>query len=213
MVAVGRVGRGRGVGDARAAAWATTAMAASPHVLNPWPPELGRTAADRERREYLDRFAGLLPWEFRQGADWLRAHTRPDDAVQTYGMDPYLLFLAERRSATPYIYVYDLNLDAARDGASEWAPDDEAPRVLAHIDAVAKEHERDLLERMKRSPPAALVFFDHAPLTTWPDAIHDFEVHESGRLGVGDRALCAARHVRRHPRVDADRRAGGGGSP
>ena len=37
-------------------------------------------------------------------------------ACRIYGMDPYVLFLAERMSATPYIYAYDLNADAALAG-------------------------------------------------------------------------------------------------
>ena len=49
----------------------------------------------------------------RRGADGA------DDRVQTYAMDAYLLFLAGRRSATPYVYAYDLNADAAMHGSFE----------------------------------------------------------------------------------------------
>ena len=94
-------------------------MATSPHVTALWLIDRGTTAEQRERREYVDAFkdSDFFPWELRQTAAYLKAHTRPDERVQLYAMDPYVLFLAERRSATPYIYLYDLNADAALAGS------------------------------------------------------------------------------------------------
>jgi hypothetical protein len=86
-------------------------------------------------------------------------------------MDPYLLFLARRRAATPYIYAYDVNADAALDGG--WNNRPTFPEA-EHIKAVRAAHERDMLARLQASPPEAFVFIDRAPLTSWPDAWEDF---------------------------------------
>ncbi len=92
-----------------------TAMQDSPHVRALWLLWGARTPAERETAEYFDHFRrpDFFPFEMRQAAAYLRRHTAPDDRVQSYGMDAYVLFLAERASATPYIYAYDLNVDAA----------------------------------------------------------------------------------------------------
>jgi hypothetical protein len=110
----------------------------------------------------------------RQTAAYLREHTKPDDRVQTYGMDPYVLFLAERASATPYVYAYDLNADTALAGHTGGRPDDaQSARIRALRDA----HEADLLARIQRQPPAAFVFLDSSPLLSNEDAFDDFETH------------------------------------
>jgi hypothetical protein len=110
----------------------------------------------------------------RQAAAYLREHTKPDDRVQIYGMDPYLLFLAQRLSATPYIYAYDLDVDAALAGGTGAVPDDEqSERIRAIRDA----HEADLVTRLEARPPAAFVFLDQSPLLSEADAWDDFEGH------------------------------------
>jgi hypothetical protein len=156
------------------------AMQASPHLSNLWILEKGVTREQRESHDYLVYFRDrdFFPWEMRETAAYLRDHTRPNDRVQMYGMDPYLLFLADRLSATPYIYAYDLNVDAALWGSDlpeglhpTW---DQSQRIRAMRDA----HERDLLERLQRDPPAAFVFMDKAPLLTQDDdAWLDFATH------------------------------------
>jgi hypothetical protein len=158
------------------------AMQTSPHIQNPWPAELGRTAEARESRPFLDGFKmwDFFPWEMRQTAAYLRSATRPDERVQTYGMDPYVLFLAERMSATPYIYAYDLNVDAATSGAQELLDEPEASRVVAGIEAMALAHRTDLMKRVTADPPAAFVFFDKAPLVTWQDSFDDLRRHDAG---------------------------------
>ena len=105
---------------------------------------------------------------------YLRDHTGPDDRVQLYGMDPYVLFLAQRLNATPYIYGYDLDVDAALAGGSGGAPNDgQSARIAGIRDA----HEADLLGRLEARPPAAFVFLDHSPLLSETDAWDDFEEH------------------------------------
>ena len=154
-------------------------MATSPHVKALWLINRGTTAESRESREYLDAFkdTDFFPWEMRQAAAYLKEHTKPTDRVQLYGMDPYVLFLAERRSATPYIYAYDLNADAALAGS--WTSEGVHPTAAQadHIRAIRDEHETDLLDRLEKSPPAAFVFIDKSPLFTWEDAYYDFKMH------------------------------------
>jgi hypothetical protein len=133
-------------------------------------------AAEREGPAYLDHFAGpdFFPYELRQTASYLREHTTPADRVQTYGMDPYVLFLARRLSATPYIYAYDLNADAALAGGSAGRP---TPAETAVITSIQAAHEADLRARIEASPPAAFVFFDDAPTLSRSDAWSDFAEH------------------------------------
>ncbi|HEY8088122.1 MAG TPA: hypothetical protein VIF09_09755, partial [Polyangiaceae bacterium] len=153
-----------------------SSMEDSPHIRATWEIWGASTPADRSTKEYFARFpeTDFFPWEMRQTAEYLRANTAPDDRVQTYGMDPYVLFLARRLSATPYIYAYDLDADAALSGWTGGRPDDaQSDRIRALRDA----HEADLLARLDAQPPAAFVFFDKAPLMTENDAWDDFESH------------------------------------
>jgi hypothetical protein len=92
-------------------------------------------------------------------------------------MDPYVLFLAERQSATPYIYAYDLNADAALGGGMLHAGLHPNGIEQARIHAIRDAHEEDFLARIHRDPPAAFVFIDKSPLITWPDAWVDFQSH------------------------------------
>jgi hypothetical protein len=154
------------------------AMQQSPHLhedflLWSWSEE------QRQSRAYLEHFAepDFFPYEMRETARYLREHTRADDRVQTYGMDPYVLFLAERLSATPYIYAYDLNVDAAIAGGSGGRP---SPAQAAAITAIQSEHEADLRARLEARPPAAFVFFDGAPTLSQTDAWDDFGQHCAG---------------------------------
>ncbi|MBN9160709.1 MAG: hypothetical protein BGO98_00010 [Myxococcales bacterium 68-20] len=168
---------GRWVALGVTAAYALTiasTMRASPHTRNVWILAGGETPEKREKREFFDSFKthDFFPWELRQGARYL-TDTLPENArVQVYGMDPYILFLARRRSATPYIYAYDLNADAALEGG--WS---NRPTWLEseHIRAWRAAHEQDMLARLKADPPEAFVFIDRAPLITWQDAWEDFK--------------------------------------
>jgi hypothetical protein len=153
-----------------------TAMEDSPHVRAVWLLWSGATSADRSTREYFARFpeVDFFPFEMRQAAAYLREHTTADDRVQVYGMDPYLLFLAGRLSATPYIYAYDLDVDAALAGGTGGVPDD---RQSERIRAIRDANESDLLARLEARPPAAFVFLDQSPLLSEADAWDDFEGH------------------------------------
>ena len=164
----------------------------SPYLQAHW---LDRDPSDarRQTREYFEHYAlpDFFPFEMRQAAAYLAAHTARDDRVQIYGMDPYVLFLAARLSATPYIYAYDLNADAALAGGALTRPN---PEEAARIQSIRSAHEADLLSRLAARPPAAFVFFDRAPLLSEADAWHDFQVHcpkaaawVSGRYGETQR--------------------------
>jgi hypothetical protein len=154
----------------------------SPHGQALWIDAKGVAPEVRESHDYLVYFqtVDFFPWEMREAARFLQGHTKEDDTVQTYGMDPYVLFLARRKSATPYIYAYDLNADAALDGGQ--LPEEagglhpNGPEQ-AKIRALRDAHEKDLLERVMAKPPAAWVFFDRAPLMSYGDAMHDFQEH------------------------------------
>ena len=151
-----------------------TSMKGSPHTRNVWILAGGETPERRQSPEYFATFRShdFFPWELREGARYLAEKTSPEARVQVYGMDPYLLFLARRRSATPYIYAYDLNASAALEGGWSARPDDaQAAAIRATRDA----HERDMLERLRAAPPEAFVFIDHAPLTVYPDSWEDFQ--------------------------------------
>ena len=154
-------------------------LPSSPHVQDLWILGKARDRMERASHDYLVYFRDqdFFPWEMRQTARYLRAHTKPNERVQIYGMDPYLLFLAERMSATPYIYVYDLNADAALGGS--WMPDGLRPNPK-QSDVIMKmrdAHEQDMLARLKSAPPAAFVFFDKSPLTSNESAVADFTEH------------------------------------
>jgi hypothetical protein len=156
-------------------------MPLSPHVTNLWILTKARDAEERASRDYLVYFqtVDFFPWEMRQAASYLKAHTKPSDKVQTYGMDPYVLFLAERMSATPYIYAYDVNADAALSGGQLPEPYGLHPdgAEQAKIMALRDAHEDDLRARLEKDPPAAFVFIDSSPLISWQDAWYDFQEH------------------------------------
>ncbi len=152
-----------------------TAIRDSPHAGADWL-LAGPTADQRATRTYFNQFPepDFFPFEMRQAAAYLKTHTAASDRVQIYGMDPYLLFLAERLSATPYIYGYDLDADAALAGGSGARPDERQSEVIR---ALRDAHEADLLARVIARPPAAFVFFDGAPLLSISDAWDDFAIH------------------------------------
>jgi len=156
-----------------------TNIQSSTHITNIWILGKGEKAEDRATADYFAYFKNtdFFPWELRQTATYLRAHTSTNDTVQTYGMDPYVLFLAERMSATPYIYVYDLNSDAALGGS--WMPTGIRPDIQQgeKIREIVASHEADMFARLEKNPPAAFVFFDGAPLTSEDSAVSDFTKH------------------------------------
>jgi hypothetical protein len=153
-----------------------TAMEDSPYIRAVWLLWGGRTAEERATPDYFAHFPepDFFPYEMRQAAAFLRDSTALGDTVQTYGMDPYVLFLARRASATPYIYAYDLDADAALGGGTGGHPDE---AQAARIRAIRDDHESDMLRRLVARPPAAFVFLDQSPLLSRTDAYDDFEEH------------------------------------
>lgn len=159
---------------------------ASPAYLRRW-----------RRRDYF-------PDALHAAARHLRETTPPDARVQTYGMDPYLLFLAQRLSATPYVYAYDLNADYALMGNPRALVPTEAQR--ARIRALRDAHEEDLVQRLEASPPAAFAVLDRSPLMTFDDALADFALHCPDAFAVlrdGYRASGVFGEVRVYVRRDA----------
>ena len=151
----------------------TASMKHSPHIRNVWILAGGETAERRSREEYFQTFKShdYFPWELRKAAEYLQEKTPRSARVQVYGMDPYLLFLAQRRSATPYIYAYDLNNESALDGGWSNKPTE---GDLFRIRLARDNHEKDMLAQLRAAPPEAFVFIDRAPLITYPDAWEDF---------------------------------------
>jgi hypothetical protein len=163
-------------------------------LTNTWYDDARRSGRDSEA--FLRHFNGgdFFAWDLRQAAAFLRASTRPEDRVQTYGMDPYLLFLAGRESATPFMYSFELNVDAALEGGEGRRP---TPAERAWLEGIAKRNEQDMLARLEVAPPAAFALVDQAPFTFAKDADADFAQHcpdayawmveryrEAGRFGV-----------------------------
>jgi hypothetical protein len=138
-----------------------------------------RDAASLESPERLAAFDRIdfFPRALRDAAAYVAARTSPEDRVQTYGMDAYVLFLARRKSATPYVYAYDLNADAALVGSFDPGGVHPTPDEARRIRAMRDEHERDLLARLERRAPAAFVFVDRSPLMSDMDAVVDFATH------------------------------------
>jgi hypothetical protein len=137
---------------------------------------LGKTKELRRSPAYLDRFewGDFFVADLHDAAQFVQDHTSPQDRVQTYGLDPYFLFLAKRHTATPVIYNFELNIEPALEGGSG-AQLTAAQRtaLLAHRDAA----EELILQRASASPPAAFVFFDKAPFGHPEDGELDFATH------------------------------------
>jgi 4-amino-4-deoxy-L-arabinose transferase-like glycosyltransferase len=62
-------------------------------------------------------------------ADYLKAHTGPDDRIAVLGSEPQLLFLSHRRSSTGYIYMYGL-----------MEPQPYAPEMQAKMEKEIQDH-------------------------------------------------------------------------
>jgi hypothetical protein len=147
----------------------------SPGVRGAWA-TIGATAEMRATEAYFAHF----PWgdfstsDLRASAAYLAARTRPDERIQTYGFDPYLLFLARRKSASPVIYSFELNVDAALEGGPGARP---SPELRAWLLAYRADAERLVLRSVEAAPPAAFTLHDGAPFTHPKNAEKDFAEH------------------------------------
>ena len=173
-------------------------MSDSPYIKAAWLVDGADTPAARATKEYFAHFPepDWFPFDLREAAAFVRASTAPGDRVQIYGMDPYLLFLAGRLSATPYIYAYDLDADAALRGGTGARPSD---AQKARITSMRDAHESDLRARLERDPPAAFAFVGKSPLMTEDDAWDDFVLH------CPDTARWVASHYRQAAVFGGDR--------
>jgi hypothetical protein len=147
----------------------------SPYAKSEWD-VAGATAAERGAEAYVRQFPwdDFFAWELRQAAGFLEKTTEPSDRVQVYGMDPYVLFLARRLSASPQIYSFELNVDASLAGGSGGHPD-EADR--SWMLSVARSHAEEMQAALERQPPAAFVIIDHIPFTYPDDSEVDLSQH------------------------------------
>jgi hypothetical protein len=148
----------------------------SPHLGAAWAVEEGST---RERRLEAGFLAHYDTKDFASAAlgdvgRYLAQRTRPDDRIQLYGMDPYLLALAERQSATPYVYSCDLNPDAIVAGIEAV---DGSAQARAAAKAIADRNVADFTSRVQRDNPAAFVLFDRAPFLRPEHAIDELLTH------------------------------------
>jgi hypothetical protein len=136
----------------------------------------GATAAGRRTEEYVRQFPweDFFAWDIRQAAAFLDATTEETDRVQLYGMDPYVLFLARRLSASPYVYSFELNVDASLAGGSGGHPD-AADR--AWMESIARGHAEEMQAALERQPPAAFVIIDRIPFTYPQDSEVDLAQH------------------------------------
>jgi hypothetical protein len=156
--------------------WSAQALIVSPHLrvrgnageANLWPVPAGmQSLAQYDTRSFSA--AGLA-----EAGAFLKRRTVPSDRIQMYGMDPYLLALAARQSATPYIYAIDLNPDAVLDGLRK---EGASLQAQAAARALARAHVADLVKRVHSAPPAAFVFFDRAPFKHPASALSEFSEH------------------------------------
>ena len=104
------------------------------------------------------------------GGRYLQKMVPPGGRVFYWGMDPYLLFLAQRLNATSYPYAYHLNPGAVLAGGADMVPS-EAKK--AEINAAWAANARDLTAQLKARPPAALAIQDG--LYWGPDGYADFK--------------------------------------
>jgi hypothetical protein len=147
----------------------------SPAARSDWA-VIGSTKEQRASRAYLDRFTwgDYFTADLHEAARYVSARTLPDERIQTYGLDPFFLFLAKRHTATPVIYDFELNVDPALEGGSgATLTPDQRRELIAMRDAA----EAMVLDRVKASPPAAFVFFDEAPFSHPKDGEQDFASH------------------------------------
>lgn len=156
--------------------YAAQSLVSSPHLQASWAVTDGSTASDRLSPRYLKHYdtktfasAALV-----EVGRFLQQHTLASDRIQMYGMDPYLLALAQRHSATPYIYGIDLNPDAVVAGIL--ASGGSAEAVLA-ARAIAQRNVSDLVARVQRANPAAFVFYDRAPFMHPKSGYDEFLTH------------------------------------
>jgi len=138
--------------------------------------DLGSTRHKRESDAYLAAFGwgDFYARDLRHAGAYIAANTGADERVQLYGMDPYLLYFAQRKSASPFIYGFELNLDAAMIGGNGARPDAED---VAWLRATASAHEDELMRDVESRPPGAFALIDHMPFMYADSSELDLRFH------------------------------------
>jgi hypothetical protein len=143
--------------------------------------ERGRWYADsvtpEGRRQRLPRdfvYRDFSPWDLRRAGWFIKAVTDPADRVQTYAMDPYVLFFAERLSATPFLYNFEIDVDAALAGGSGGTPSEPERRWILEWGG---KNAALLAQKVMADPPGAFVLIDDQPFSYAADAEADFRIH------------------------------------
>jgi len=114
------------------------------------------TPESRKSDDYLSNFdfGSFKSVDLHHAAAYLKEHTKPTDRILHWGIDPYVLFLAERKAATRYVITgWELNMTAALAGAG--TPE----RTKIITDHQAK-HAKEFARQLAAAPPAALVIID-----------------------------------------------------
>lgn len=136
---------------------------------------------DRPRYELRGHFIYMrfYPWDLGRAARYVQRVTKPGDRLFLYGTSPYLLFLAERDTATCDLYPHQLNVDAAIDGRSPaqvYEPGERLDEDRANeLRRVRDRNARTMFAALQQRPPAALVFTDMEAFLSDPDSWRDFE--------------------------------------
>jgi hypothetical protein len=111
---------------------------------------------NRPAEQFADAAAAL------NVGNYVRAHTKPDDAVFLYGHEAHVMLAAERRPAIPYYVnmVFDIDNFLKRQPPEPGEEPTKAQldtfnKLQAYIDA-------DACPRLSASPPAAMVFLDRS---------------------------------------------------
>lgn len=133
----------------------------------------GLFARDHELAQ-LYNGGDYFPWDLRRAGWFIRDLTAPEDRVQVWGLDPYVLFFAQRLSATPFIYSFEINVDAEILGGKGGKPPPPEAEELRAMSA-AKAHA--MYVTLREKPPAAFVTIDNQPFLYPQDADDDFRVH------------------------------------
>lgn len=113
-------------------------------------------------------------WDMRRAGWFVRDATDPSDRVQTWGMDPYVLVFAQRLAASPFLYSFEVNVDAALAGGEGGVPSASEAQWLRDKGA-ANAHA--LFEDAQRRNAGAFIVFDNQPFLHPQDGDEDFRVH------------------------------------
>jgi hypothetical protein len=99
-------------------------------------------------------------------AAYVSEHTKPEDRVFYFGIDPYTLLLALRRPAVPYPVSFVLDFKPALDPPTSLRDAGPDAAARARVVELQPRVADDACARLVTSPPAALVFTSIPPNTS-----------------------------------------------